>query len=65
MSKIDIRCRSSFSGGVSHTIEDKYEYAEFEIKDGGIWIYWHRENDNKRISTFYPNISIIKLDIED
>jgi 23S rRNA C2498 (ribose-2'-O)-methylase RlmM len=65
MSKIDIYCRSSFSGEVSHTITDKYESAEFEIKDGGIWIYWHREKDNKRLSTFYPNISIIKLNIED
>lgn len=65
MSKINIYCRSSFSGGVSHTIEDKYEDAQFELKDGGVWIYWHREKDNKRLSMFYPNISIIRLSIED
>ena len=65
MKKIDIYYRSSFSGDVAHTVNDRYEDADFEIKDGGIWIYQHREEDNKRISTFYPNISIIKLNIEE
>jgi 23S rRNA C2498 (ribose-2'-O)-methylase RlmM len=57
MNKITIYCRTSFSGEVAHTFEDKYENAEFEIKDGGIWVYWNQ------LSIFYPNISIIKLTI--
>lgn len=63
MSKISVFYRESFSGEVSHTAKDEY-YGDIEMKDGGMWIYWTRSRDNKTMKTFYPNISIINVNIE-
>ena len=63
MSKIDIFYRESFSGECAHTGIDKYD-GDIMMKDGGIWVYWIRK-DNKQMKSFYPNISVIKINIEE
>lgn len=64
MDKIEVFYRESFSGECGHTETDIYD-GDIEMKDGGVWIYWVRNKDRKRMRSFYPNISIIRMNIEE
>lgn len=64
MDKIEVFYRESFSGGVGHVETDMYD-GDIEMKDGGMWIYWTRSKDGRRMRSFYPNISIIRVNIEE
>lgn len=64
MGKIEVFYRESFSGECGHTGTDIYD-GDMEMRDGGIWIHWVRSKDSKRMRSFYPNISIIRIDIEE
>ncbi len=63
MSKIEVFYRESFSGECAHVGTDTYD-GDIEMKDGGVWIYGIRSN-GKRMKSFYPNISIIRMNIEE
>ncbi len=63
MAKIEVFYRGSFSGGCEHVSMFEHD-GNIEMKDGGMWIHWTRE-DNKRMMSFYPNISIIRVNIEE
>lgn len=64
VNKIEVFYRESFSGECGHTGTDRFDNGELEMKDGGIWISWIREKDHKNMRSFYPNISIIRVNIE-
>ncbi len=64
MGKIEVFYRESFSGECGHTGTDIYD-GDIEMKDGSIWVYWVRNKDRKRMRSFYPNISIIRMNIEE
>jgi hypothetical protein len=64
MGKIEVFYRESFSGDCGHTGKDTYD-GYVEMKDGGIWICWVRIKDNRKMRSFYPNISIIRMNIEE
>jgi hypothetical protein len=64
MSRIEVFYRESFSGECGHTETDLYD-GDIEMKDGGILVHWNRSEDHKRMRSFYPNISIIRLNIEE
>jgi hypothetical protein len=63
MSKIEVFYRESFSGECGHVNTDKYD-GDIEMKDGGIWVYWIRDKDHMIMHSFYPNISVIRINIE-
>lgn len=63
MAKIEVFYRESFSGECGHTGTRTHD-GSIEMKDGGMWIHWTRK-DNKRMMSFYPNISIIRVNIEE
>ncbi len=64
MSKIEVFYRESFSGECGHVGIDIYD-GDIEMKDGGAWIYGIRSKDFKRMRSFYPNVSIIRINIEE
>jgi hypothetical protein len=64
LGKIEVFYRESFSGECAHIGTEKYDDGEIEMKDGGMWIYWVRCKDHMVMATFYPNVSIIRVNIE-
>lgn len=61
MYNIEVWYRESFGNG---TRTDKYDDAVVDIMDGGICIT-RKNNAGKKIRSFYPNISIIRVDIKE